>query len=66
MKHLVSAYLVAKLAYRIARQEDGIACVVQGVMQQEWVVVVWWWWVVGVDDGALFRGGNLAPVKFAA
>lgn len=44
MKHLVSAYLVAKLAYRIARQEDGIACVVQGVMQQEWVVVVWWWW----------------------
>ena len=48
MKHLVSAYLVAKLAYRIARQEDGIACVVQGVMQQEWVVVVV---VVGVDDG---------------
>ena len=48
MKHLVSAYLVAKLAYYIARHEDGIACVVQGVMQQEWVVVVV---VVGVDDG---------------
>ena len=50
MKHLVSAYLVAKLAYYIARQEDGIACVVQGVMQQEWVVVVVVV-VVGVNDG---------------
>lgn len=54
MKHLVSAYLVAKLAYRIARQEDGIACVVQGVMQQEWVVVMVVVVVVGVDDGGTF------------